>query len=84
MRPSFLNTIGKSLATLQILYRVAPLILGISIIIAAIICYHSISHNFPSLSQLLLNKPLTIVMKQINLLPCNPACVSHTLTASFL
>ncbi|SDD39524.1 hypothetical protein SPACI_028350 [Sporomusa acidovorans DSM 3132] len=39
MRPSFLNTIGKSLDTLCILYRVAPVILGICFFIAALICY---------------------------------------------
>jgi hypothetical protein len=39
MRPSFLNTIEKSLDTMHFLYRVAPVILGLCFATALLICY---------------------------------------------
>jgi len=39
MRPSFLNTIEKSLDTVYFLQRAAPVILGICFAIAAMVCY---------------------------------------------
>ncbi|TWH48849.1 hypothetical protein Salpa_5032 [Sporomusa sp. KB1] len=39
MRPSFFNTIEKSIDTVYFLYRAAPVILGICFTIAALVCY---------------------------------------------
>lgn len=38
MRPSFLNTIEKSLDTMHFLYRAAPFIFGICFVVALLIC----------------------------------------------
>lgn len=39
MRPAFLNSMKKSLDALQFFHRAAPVILGICLAIAALVCY---------------------------------------------